>query len=454
MTPKADTIAAIATATGNAALGIVRISGPDAGDVLSRVVTRANATQFPRQMRFGFARDVTSGEVIDEVLCFFIPAPLTATGEDVAEIHGHGGTLVLNQLLHQVLMAGARLAHPGEFTRRAYTNGKMDLTQAEAVMSLIGARSERAARMAARQLGGAIGESLATEYEQVTRISAMLEVCLDFPDEDLPAEQTFEFVEKLGNVANKLTRAVQSYRVGQLLTRGAKVVIAGPSNAGKSSLLNALLHEDRALVDSVPGTTRDVVEASFEINGIPITFFDTAGIRYGAENVERMGMEKSRKALSQADLILFVVDGSMPESIDAEITLLMETYAENLLPVLNKCDSGDFNAAAFPDSFQNAVHISATQHLHLDGLQSRMADLLVDAGQVADLILTTSRQLTAVETALEHVVTARTLLGDGDAPELAAADMRWAREALASLWGRDSQTEMIDAIFSSFCLGK
>jgi tRNA modification GTPase len=453
MTPTEDTIAAIATAPGNAALGIVRISGTDAAMILSRVVPGARAARFPGQLRFGLARDVVTGDVIDEVLCFFSPAPGTATGENVAEIHGHGGALVLNQLLSEVLKSGARLAHPGEFTRRAYTNGKMDLTQAEAVMSLIGARSERAARTAARQLGGAIGEALAAEYDQVTRISAMLEVCLDFPDEDLPAEQTFEFVKKLGDVAEKLQQAVQSYRVGQLLTKGAKVVIAGPSNAGKSSLFNALIHEDRALVDSIPGTTRDIVEASFEMDGIPITFLDTAGLRFGAKKVEQMGMEKSRRALLQADLILLVVDGRVPESVDDEILELLNMYTENLIPVLNKCDCGDFDANGFPVLFENAVAISAKQQVNLDVLQQRMTAHL-SAGDSADLILTTARQLTAVETALDHVVTAKNLLRDDGPPELAAADMRWAREALAALWGRDAHTDVIDTIFLSFCLGK
>ncbi|MBN2526598.1 MAG: tRNA uridine-5-carboxymethylaminomethyl(34) synthesis GTPase MnmE [Deltaproteobacteria bacterium] len=453
MLSAADTIAAIATAAGNAALGIVRISGPDAKDVLQKVVPAANAMNAPRQLRFGRARDIESGVIIDEVLCFYAPAPATATGEDVAEIHGHGGALVLNQLLRQVLHAGARLATPGEFTRRAYTNGKMDLTQAEAVMSLIGARSERAARTAARQLGGAIGEALAAEYDHVTRISAMLEVCLDFPDEDLPAEQTFEFIKRLTEVSEKLLGAVRSYRMGQLLTRGAKVVIAGPSNAGKSSLLNALINEDKALVDSVPGTTRDIVEAPFEIDGIPVTFLDTAGLRFGAKKVEQMGMEKSRKALSQADLILLVLDGGDPKSVTKEIVEIVDLYEDSLIPVLNKCDLPLFDSRAFPAALKDAVQISASNKLNLDELHQEMSKKL-SAGQATDVILTTARQLTAVETALDHITTAKIVLEDNGPPELAAADMRWAREALASLWGRDAQTDVIDTIFLSFCLGK
>ena len=450
-----DTIAAIATATGNAALGIIRISGPQAGNVLQKVVTGAGrkACQFPGKLRFGRATVPDSGEVVDEVLCFFAKAPATATGEDVAEIHGHGGTLVLNQLLSLTLRSGARLAHPGEFTRRAYTSGKMDLTQAEAVMSLIGARSELAARTAAKQLGGGLGDALAEEYEQVTKISAMLEVCLDFPDEDLPEEQTFEFITRLTRVANRLTTAVQSYRIGQLLTKGAKVVIAGPSNAGKSSLLNALIHEDKALVDSIPGTTRDIVEASYEINGIPVTFLDTAGLRFGAHKVEQMGMEKSRQALAQADLVLLVLDGAAPETADVEILKILAAHRDITVPVLNKCDKSDFNASAFPDALLDAVHISAAQSVNLNELQQRMATHL-SMDHTSDLILTTARQLGAVETTLEHVITAKNILADGGEPELAAADMRWARESLAALWGKDSQTDMIDAIFSSFCLGK
>ncbi|MBN2718440.1 MAG: tRNA uridine-5-carboxymethylaminomethyl(34) synthesis GTPase MnmE [Deltaproteobacteria bacterium] len=450
-----DTIAAIATATGNAALGIIRISGPSAGDVLQRVapVAGKKARQHPGQLRFGRALDASTGEVVDEVLCFFAKGPGTATGEDVAEIHGHGGTLVLNQLLALACRAGARLALPGEFTRRAYTSGKLDLTQAEAVMSLIGARSELAARTAAKQLGGAIGDALADEYEHVTNISAGLETCLDFPDEDLPKEMVSEFIGRLSQVIEKLQAAVQSWKLGQMLTKGAKVVIAGPSNAGKSSLLNALIHEDRALVDSVPGTTRDIVEASYEINGIPVTFLDTAGLRFGAQKVELMGMEKSRKALAQADLILLVFDGAAPQTADAEILRILESHKDNTLPVLNKCDHREFTPSAFPEAIRQGVQVSAAQNLNLDVLQQQMAGRL-SSERATDLILTTARQLDAVETTLDHVITARHILKKGGEPELAAADMRWAREALAALWGKDSQTDMIDAIFSSFCLGK
>ncbi|MBN2342956.1 MAG: tRNA uridine-5-carboxymethylaminomethyl(34) synthesis GTPase MnmE [Deltaproteobacteria bacterium] len=449
-----DTISAIATATGNAALGIIRISGPDAKAVLRRIVPGATAHRFPRKIRYGKAVDVDTGTLIDDVLCFYSPGPNTATGEDTAEIHGHGGMLVLNRLLQQTFNAGARLAEPGEFTRRAYTNGRMDLTQAEAVMALIGAKSERAAQTAARQLNGSIGRELAAEYEQVTTIAAALETCLDFPDEDLPDEQNAEFVSQLDDVCEKLTHAVQSYRMGQLLTKGAKVVIAGPSNAGKSSLLNALIREDKALVDSVPGTTRDIVEASYEIDGIPITFLDTAGLRFGAQKVEQMGMAKSKQAIDTADLILIVLDGAEELEIQSDIQQILDANAGRTVIVLNKSDKATFSAKRFSFIDQPVVSISVQKHHNLEALQHQMRNYLVSEQVSPDLILTTARQLNAVETALTHTKTAMRTLAENGEPELAAADIRWAREALAGLWGKHAMTDVIDTIFSSFCLGK
>lgn len=450
-----DTISAIATAYGAAALGIIRISGPKAKDVVQQIVPKAQAHRYPHRMRFGYALDKDTGEVIDEVLCFWAPGPQSATGEDIAEIHAHGGVLVLNQLLSQTFHAGARPALPGEFTRRAYTNGKQDLTQAEAVMSLIGAKSELAARTAARQLGGAIGEGLAEEYQHITNIAAMLEACLDFPDEDLPVEQIKTFVEQLTQIEHTLQTAVRSYHMGQLLTQGAQVVIAGPSNAGKSSLLNALIHEDKALVDSAPGTTRDVVEAQFEIEGIPITFMDTAGLRFGAQKVEQMGMEKSKKALRNADLILLVVDASAPLDTELNIQHILDSHPDNTLLVLNKNDIATFSPTLQLFSPSKTVQISALNRINLDELYNKMAQFLLEGtSSTADIILTTARQASSVETALNHTCSAKQILASNSEPELAAADIRWAREALADLWGKHAQTDVIDTIFLSFCLGK
>lgn len=452
-----DTISAIATAPGNAALGIIRISGPWAQQVIDAVVPDARAPKHVRSMRFGHAIDIESKEIIDEVLCFFASAPQTATGEDTAEIHAHGGTLVLNRLLQQTFKAGARAAAPGEFTRRAYTNGKMDLTQAEAVMSLIGAKSERAAQTAAKQLGGAIGKALSTEYEHITNIAAALETCLDFPDEDLPTEQTAQFILQLEQFTTKLSSAVQSYKMGQLLTKGAQVVIAGPSNAGKSTLLNALINEEKALVDSAPGTTRDIVEAQYEIDGVPVTFLDTAGLRFGAQKVEQMGMEKSKKAIQDADLILLVVDGASPLEMKEDVKEMLCTHAARTIGVINKSDKSNFTdtvlkAAGLTPA--NTVHISAQKQTNLESLHNRMAEFLQTEMPLPEVILTTARQLSWVETALEHAQTAQQILQSNGEPELAAADIRWAREALASLWGKHAQTDVIDTIFSSFCLGK
>jgi tRNA modification GTPase len=450
-----DTIAAIATAAGSAALGIVRISGPRALAVLEAVVPNAPFSGKPRRVLKGCACDPRSGDAIDEVLCFFCPGPKTATGEDIAEIHGHGGRIVMNQILAAAIQAGASAAEPGEFTYRAFRNGRMDLTQAEAVMGLIGARSTRAARVALSQLEGGLGRSLETEFEALIDVSAQVEAQLDFPDEDLPVEEAEEIARRLDEIASKLKRASDSFEVGSRLSEGARVAIVGPPNAGKSSLLNRLAGQDKALVDSEPGTTRDVVEARGEAVGIPIVFSDTAGLRSGADRVERRGIEKAMDTAAAADLVVVVLDGAT-EPKERQIELAAPEHPRMLVAV-NKTDLPGWSDWTEPPSgLENVerVHTSALTGEGMENLTKAIARSLGDVDEEDAPMLTTARQHAAVAVCVEHMERAAGLIRRGSDQELAALELRIARDSLASLWGRSATEDVLDAVFSKFCIGK
>ena len=454
-----DTIAAVATARGPAALGIVRISGPGAGKVLEGVVPCTNCLSEHRKMLHGLARDPVSGAVLDEVLCFFSPGPRTATGEDVAEIHGHGGVLVLKTLLDAAIEAGARAANPGEFTFRAFSNGKIDLTQAEAVMTLIGARSNRAARAALKQLAGGLGSRLGRILDDLTGVAAEIEAALDFPDEDLPAMEMEKLSARLVPMGDELARAAESFGLGSKLIQGATVAIVGPANAGKSSLLNRIAGENRALVDSDPGTTRDVVEAATEIGGMPLRFLDTAGLRSPAGLLEKRGMEMTADAAAGADLLLIVVDGaargSFEESAIEELVDLRGVSDVDAIVVLNKNDLPTWRdevPAAL--STMDRVAVSALNGDGISDLRDAVEKMLGSGQGENEVLLITARQHSAVSTCEKHVKRAVGILDRGADLELAATDLRWARESLASLWGRNATDEVVEAIFSSFCLGK
>lgn len=451
-----DTIAAVATPRGEGALGIVRISGPLSSAVLDGVVPGTKATSQPGRMLHGLARDPASGAVIDEVMCFFAQGPRTATGEDVAEVHGHGGTIVLASILGAAIASGARPAQPGEFTYRAFRNGRIDLAQAEAVMTLIGAGSDRAARAAIQQLAGGLGARLGSEYEALTTIAANLEAGLDFPEEDLPVDETSRLADALQPVVDKLTRARDSFLLGDRLTRGAVVAICGPANAGKSSVLNRLIGEERAIVDEEPGTTRDVVEASWEIAGIPVRLLDTAGLRETETGVERRGIAKSFEALESADLVLLVLDGTSGSADRDEVDSLIDASGDtDMLLVLNKADLPTWeDRASGKTSLLRRIALSALDGTGRADLTEAMSDLLGARQDHQEVLLTTARQHAAVAGAVKHAARAMARLRRRSEPELAATDLRWARESLASLWGRNATDEMLDALFASFCLGK
>jgi tRNA modification GTPase len=454
-----DTIAAIATGPGPAALGIVRISGPAAAAVLAAVVPGARAIERPRRVSRGHATHPRTGRRLDDVLCFFAPGPGTATGEDAAEIHGHGGPVVLRALLDAAIAAGARAAEPGEFTARAFRNGRMDLTQAEAVMGLVSARSERAARVALRQLGGGIAERLEGDYEALTRIAASLEATLDFPDEDLPSLVASSIAGELAAIAASLERLSGTFGAGARVSNGAAVTLVGPPNAGKSSLLNRLAGSNRAIVDPEPGTTRDVVEVEIALNGVPFRLADTAGLRQEPDRLEELGISRALAAAGAADLVVAVVDGATdaddPDALDA-LFRGAGGLPHPVIAAINKRDLPGWRADRFPAALESArrIGVSALTGAGCDELARAIGDALADEEIPEEVVLTTARQHAAVSSAERSVREAAARLEHGDLPELAAADLRFAREALASLAGRNADADALDAVFSSFCLGK
>ncbi|MFO8070589.1 MAG: tRNA uridine-5-carboxymethylaminomethyl(34) synthesis GTPase MnmE [Polyangia bacterium] len=454
-----DTIAAIATAPGRAALGIVRVSGRRAREVLSSLVPGSGAADRPRRMTRGRAADPRSGRVLDEVLCFFAPGPRTATGEDVAEIHAHGGPLVLRSILDAALAAGARVAEPGEFTYRAFLHGRLDLTQAEAVRALIEARTERAARTALGQLEGAIGSELAVDLEELAAISAEVEAGLDFPDEDLPASDCRRLAGRLDAIREHLEKLAAGFGLGRRLEEGACAVLAGPVNAGKSSLLNRLAGAERVLVDPEPGTTRDVIEVRAEVHGVPLSLRDTAGLRSSPGRIERRGIDLAREWAARADVILFVIDAAAPRP-DRETEELIRALLEaapgdaRALLVLNKCDLPGWSDAPparlerLPRLRVSALSGEGTDHL-LDEIGNALRALADE-----EPLITTARQHAALDEAARQLDRAARTLSRYEDPELAADDLRLARTSLAALWGRDAEREVLDALFSRFCLGK
>ncbi len=335
-TPATETIAAIATAPGEGAIGIVRLSGPRAIRLAQEVFRTpppkgGTFPQFsPRTLHHGCVTNPDTGEVLDECLLVVMPGPGSYTGEDMAEIHGHGGPFSLRAILRLLIDLGAKPAEPGEFTRRAFLNGRMDLVQAEAVADLIAARSEAGARAAMGHLSGRLSRELEAVWTELIGISAQLEAAIDFPDEDLEIQASGRLVERAGGALNRLERLLGSFRAGRAVRDGTPAAIVGRPNVGKSSLLNLLLRDDRALTSPVPGTTRDTIEETAVIGGIPFHFIDTAGLRESEDPVERAGVERARRMVKSASLVLLVLDASTP--LTDEDRAILKEFTATLQP--------------------------------------------------------------------------------------------------------------------------
>jgi tRNA modification GTPase len=443
---RTDTIAAVATPPGRGGIGIVRVSGPLAGEIARSLTGRVPRPRLATHMT---ARDAQARE-LDEGIALYFQAPHSYTGEDVFEFHGHGGSAVLEGLLNACLVAGARPAMAGEFTQRAFLNGKLDLAQAEAVADLIDAASTEAARAALRSLAGEFSAEVATLVRELTELRALVEAMLDFPEEDIDALHATDARERLARIRVRHESVMQRSRQGSLLREGLHVVIAGRPNVGKSSLLNRLAGDERAIVTAIPGTTRDPLREAISIEGMPLHVVDTAGLREPGDEVERLGIERTWRELERADLVLMVLDATQGKgSLD-------ETILERLpadVPRLDLYNKADLlpNGGLAPGLGARAVLVSAKTGEGLDALRREIASVAGWQTGSEQVFLARSRHLHALRTAHKHLAAAA---DEQDRWEIFAEELRLAQLALGSITGALSADDLLGEIFSRFCIGK
>ena len=467
MSHSADTIAAISTPSGPGAIGILRLSGPRAVRIAQacfKPLGRKALADYPvRFLVYGDLLD-SGGQPIDRCLCTYSRGPASYTGEDTAEFQCHGSPMVLSLGLQALFAQGARQAGPGEFTRRAFLNGRLDLTQAEAVGDLLEANSREGARHAAGRLAGALSQRIGEIYSALVDVMAHFHAVLDYPDEDIDPFTREELARTLDAQEGALRKLVASGARGFRLAQGLACPILGRPNAGKSSLLNALAGYDRAIVTDIPGTTRDTVEVSIQVDGLPVRLIDTAGIREGGDPVEQLGVERSWAALASANLILLVWDSSTPFTREDRRLLLECLSGADTILVENKCD---LSAQPLPDlelpeelaEHLHRVPISARTGAGLDQLEAVMARLARDffpqaQGDAYGQLLTNERQTQAASRALQAVQRAQEALEAGVTPDALLTDVEEALEALGELTGQSVREDVTDRIFSRFCVGK
>jgi tRNA modification GTPase len=456
-----DTIAAISTPPGVGGIGVVRMSGPEAIAVAQRVFLRPDGRSLRQPVShrayYGAIVDA-AGERVDEVMLCVMRQPRSYTREDVVEISGHGGTLVTQRVLDTVLAQGARVAEPGEFTKRAFLNGRLDLAQAEAVIDLINARTLASHRAALQQLDGALSRVLRELRDELLQVSVYLEAGIDFPEEDIELLSAGGLVEHLDAVEVRLTQLLSTFERGRLVREGLATAIIGRPNVGKSSLLNALLGRDRAIVSPQPGTTRDTIEAELDLHGLLLRIIDTAGIRSTDDTIEQEGVRRAREVVERAELLIVVLDGSaalLPE----DRALLIETAAKPRVLVRNKCDlpwQWGVSDLGVPHQEAPLLAVSATQGEGLPELEQTLVQQAIgyDPLNQDEVILTRARHRQSLDSAAANVRTAARALGQGTPLEFVAFDVTEAIRQVSEVLGEDDVGAVLDLIFSQFCIGK
>ena len=460
-----DTIAAIATPPGEGALGIVRLSGPDTFAIADRLF-RPSRPMRPSQANTHTVHHghIVDGDVVvDEVLMTVLRAPRTYTRQDMIEITGHGGMLPLRRIVELALHAGARLAEPGEFTKRAFLNGRIDLAQGEAVLDVIRARTEVSLRAALQQLGGHLSQRISTLHEELANLVAHVEATIDFPEEDIASVATAQCRERLQRLVAELARLESSAKTGRILREGAAVVLCGRPNVGKSSLLNALLRTNRAIVTPIPGTTRDTIEELLNLRGLPVRLVDTAGVTVTEDPIEREGVERSRHAIQQADLLLLILDSAQPlSSADraffSDVRALRNGATSEPLIVINKNDLPTrLERDAIAREWSGApLRISALRGEGLTELEDAMAERLWSGTvDIADGALVTNvRHQESLRQARVACAAALAAITRQETLECIALDLREASEHLGEILGINVQEDLLERIFKQFCIGK
>jgi tRNA modification GTPase len=477
-----DTIAAISTAPGQGGIGIVRMTGPDAAGILLQMFVPAIRYQAagddsqklifqPRTLHYGHITDPRTGEKIDEVLAVHMPEPRTYTRQDVVEIQGHGGFVALQRIQALCLRQGARLAEPGEFTARAFLNGRLDLAQAEAVLDVVQARTEVALRAAVGQLGGLLSDQVRSVRGSLVSVLAYLEASIDFVEDEIPEQDIGPI---LTEATASLKRLIAEADRGIIYRQGVRTAIVGRPNVGKSSLLNRLLRTSRAIVTDIPGTTRDTLEETLNLQGIPIVLVDTAGIMAGTEDpIERLGIERSQAALAQADLALWVIDASRPLT-NADLDIAALVGSRPVIAVLNKIDLVE-NSPYHPTDSKDiaksldqrtrlqgaaregcSVAISARTGKGLDRLEAAIVEVILSGRTLTGQppLVTSPRHRQALNQALEHVSAAQAGYDAGQLTDMLAIDVTAAVTALGEITGQTASDDLLETIFGSFCIGK
>ena len=452
-----DTIAAISTPKGEGGIAIIRISGDKSFEILDKIFIKKNpnADLGFYKLNYGFIKD--GEKIVDEVMAVRLKAPKSYTCEDIVEINCHGGTLVSEKVLELVLRNGARHAESGEFTKRAFMNGRIDLSQAEAVMDIIQGKTEKSVSLSLDQLRGDLRDKVNEFKRALLDITAHVNVVLDYPEEGIDDPLPVELRDNLEKVYEEANRLIDSYDTGKKIKEGIKTVIVGKPNVGKSTLLNALLREERAIVTHIAGTTRDVIEEIINIKGIPLVLVDTAGIRKTDDIVENIGVEKSKQFIEKADLVLLVLDASKElENEDIEVITKIKENNKKVIVLLNKIDlNKKINLEGY--NLENIVEISAKDNIGIEDMQEKIYSYIVEEdveNSSEKLIITNIRHKTALEKTKDAIRNIFETIDMGLPMDLISVDLKEALDSLSEITGEISSEDILDHVFGNFCVGK
>ena len=453
-----DTIAAISTPRGEGGIGIVRISGKEALDILCEIFkpkSSRNVSEL-KSYTITYGHIYDGDKLIDEVLVSVMKAPNTYTREDIVEINCHGGYLITQKVLELVLKSGAKIAEPGEFTRRAFLNGRLDLTQAEAVIDLIHGKTDKSISLSLNNLRGDLRDQINHLKKILLDVAAHVNVVLDYPEEGVDEPIPEHLIIELHNVKDTITKLVESYDKGKMIKEGIKTAIVGKPNVGKSSLLNSILREERAIVTSIAGTTRDTIEEIINIKGIPLIMVDTAGIRKTQDEVENIGVQKSKKMLKEADLVLFVLDSSRDFS-DEDREIYDSIESEKVIGILNKIDMEKKLDITNLTKVKKWIEISALENIGIDTLENEIYNFILSENiedSSEKLIITNIRHKSALEKTKKSIENIFETIDMGYPMDLIAVDLNDALDSLSEVTGEISSEDLLDHIFSNFCVGK